>query len=439
MQIIGRVAAAMQTLLTIKAREEAKRRRVIRRKRGFDGASLVQTLVFGWLANPAATLEQLAQTAAGCGASVTPQAINQRFRSPLASLLEHLLGEAVAEVVAGTPRAVPLLARFAGVYVDDSTTIGLPDALRDKWRGCGGANGQSGAALKLQVRLDLLRGQLLGPYLEPGRSSDQRSSLQTDPLPKGALRLADLGYFNLETLRRRDERGVYFLSRLQRQTALFAENGAPLDLLALLKKHPREPLEIKVFLGAEERLPCRLLIRPVSEEEARRRRERKRKYCRKHGKPFTEAAKQWCRWTVLVTNAPEEKLSLAEAFVMQHSRWQIELLFKLWKQRGQVDESRSENPTRVLIEIYAKLLGVIVQHWILLTRYGDAPDLSLVKASAAVRNFALVLVLAMPSRRRLEQALAALVQVLDKRAKINCRRSRPPNHQLLENPGLLNS
>ena len=43
----------------------------------------------------------------------------------------------------------------------------------------------------------------------------------------------------------------------------------------------------------------------------------------------------------------------------------MELLYKLWKQHGQVDEWRTSNPWRVLCELYAKLIGVLLQHWLL--------------------------------------------------------------------------
>ena len=40
------------------------------------------------------------------------------------------------------------------------------------------------------------------------------------------------------------------------------------------------------------------------------------------------------------------------------ARWQIELLFKLWKQDALVDEWRSTKPWRILAEVYAKRIAV---------------------------------------------------------------------------------
>ena len=53
--------------------------------------------------------------------------------------------------------------------------------------------------------------------------------------------------------------------------------------------------------------------------------------------------------------------------------YNIELLFKLWKSQGRVDESRSTKPWRILCEVYAKLLAMLVQHWVFLVSFLDLP------------------------------------------------------------------
>jgi hypothetical protein len=71
-------------------------------------------------------------------------------------------------------------------------------------------------------------------------------------------------------------------------------------------------------------------------------------------------------WTLLLTDVPPSLLTLPEALVLLRERWQIELLFKLWKQEGRLDEWRTSSPWRVLCEIYAKLIGLLLQHWLFL-------------------------------------------------------------------------
>ena len=40
----------------------------------------------------------------------------------------------------------------------------------------------------------------------------------------------------------------------------------------------------------------------------------------------------------VLTTAPRKLLSIQEIVVIVRLRWQIELLFKLWKQHGMIDE-----------------------------------------------------------------------------------------------------
>ena len=116
-------------------------------------------LVFGWLANPESTYDELAQTAASIGICITPQAIEQRFGEPAADVLKQTLDAAAEQVLATCPQAIPLLSRFNGVYLQDSSWITLPDALADVWPGCGTNTEKGGqASLKIQLRFDMLTG-----------------------------------------------------------------------------------------------------------------------------------------------------------------------------------------------------------------------------------------------------------------------------------------
>ena len=51
--------------------------------------------------------------------------------------------------------------------------------------------------------------------LTPGRWHDQRGAGELRPLPQGALKLTDLGYFNLADFGEMAQQGSYFISRLK--------------------------------------------------------------------------------------------------------------------------------------------------------------------------------------------------------------------------------
>jgi len=195
---VAQLAGTLQTLFTTTAEQLAQAAGLIRRRRKLSGPSFARALVFTWLDHPDASLEELAQATALAGDPLTPQALDERFTPPAAEFLRRLLARAVDGVVSAPPAAVALLHRFPGVYLLDSTVVALPAALASRWAGCGGRGGAAGqAGLKVQLRYELRTGALDALTLTPARQPDTTAEQPSPPLPPGALRLADLGYFDL--------------------------------------------------------------------------------------------------------------------------------------------------------------------------------------------------------------------------------------------------
>ena len=188
-------------------------------------------------------------------------------------------------------------------------------------------------------------------------------------------------------------------------------------------------VEWQGFLG-NERIPARLLAYRVSPDQEATRRVKVLEKARRKGRPVSQARLALSGWTLLVTNV--EDLSLAEAFEMYRVRWQIELLFKLWKQQGKVDEWRSESPSRILCEVYAKLLGLVIQHWACLGELWSDQRRSLVKAGRAVRTYALQMACALTNRKQLKSVLAQLQRALRAGCKVNTRRKHLSTWQALQ-------
>lgn len=200
MPSIAQVAESLTEVLETVPNQVARATGCIKRQGKFTGATLVSTVVLGVLSKPEAMLEELARMAQACGVSVTAQAIDQRFTAAFAATLKEVLAAAVGQVVTGHPVALPLLARFSGVYIQDCSTISLPQALAGDWPGCGGTGEGGRAAIKLGSRLDLLGNRLDGPYLASGRTHDRAVPGATTPLPPGSLWMGDLGLVTLARL-----------------------------------------------------------------------------------------------------------------------------------------------------------------------------------------------------------------------------------------------
>lgn len=430
---IAQLAVTLQELFGATAERIARETQFVQRESVMTGAAFAQTLVTAWLADPQASEEQLAQAAAAVGVTITAQGLTARFSWPAAQLMRRLLEAAIGQAVAARPTAVPILNRFAGVYIQDSTTITLPDELVGVWQGSGEHGSHATVAgLKVQLQWDYTSGRLSQLVLQDGCAQDRDAPVQRAALPAGALRLADLGYFSLPVLAKLGSEGVYWLSRPQVNTLVWTPEGRCVDLVTLLLNQPAAQVEVAVLLGKEQRLPCRLLAVRVPQEIADRRRQALYKAARKKGQAVSQARLALADWTLLVTNVPAALLTLPEALVVMACRWQIELLFKLWKSHGQVDRSRSKNPWRILTEVYAKLLAMVVQHWLFLVGHWSLFDRSLFKAAQTVRSHAMHLAAHFGAIAQLEDAITTISRCLRAGCRINKSRTAPRTHQRLK-------
>lgn len=430
---LNRLAAAMQALLTTTADELARDCGFVRRRRKVSGSNFAQTLVFAALADPQPTENRLRNTAAAVGLDASRQAIAKRLDDRAARFLRQLLATSVNQAVA-SPVAIPLLRRFQSVVVLDSSVVALPAALAETYRG-GASRTTAGptSAVKLTVGLDLVSGALLGPDLSAGRAGDLAAPLaQADP-PPGGLHLADLNYFSLEKFARWGRAGAFWLSRLKCKTAVHDDRGHRLDLVARLRDAGEADVDQDVVLGGGGcRVACRLIARRVPAAVAALRRLRLRDKSAERGDRVSLVALALCDWTVLVTNVPREKLNVEEAVALARMRWQIELLFKLWKSGGGgVDRRRGAGTASALCQLYSKLLAQVVRHWVIVVGAWSMSDRSMTKAAEVVRMMALSLAMALGSRSRLSAVLRHARRLMEVGAHMERRRKAPNAHDLI--------
>lgn len=430
MTIIHQVSNAMQKILTEVAEQAAETTEFIQRQGKVTGANFCQTLVFGWLQNPEATLEELSQSGVSVGLEISPQGLDQRFTQRASDCLYEVLQAAVAATIESADVTIPILQRFTGVYIEDSSCISLPEELASVWQGCGNQFTSNGA-VKLQVRWDMLQGKLDGPYLTDGRTHDRVASEMNQALPHGSLLIRDLGYWKLETFETGGESGAYWLSRMQAQTGFYDQAGAQWTQAAFVQQQTGDSFDCPIELGIEKHIPARLVGFRVPAPVATERRRKLKADAQRKGQTLSAARLALCDWSLFVTNMPEELITSEEILVLARLRWQIELLFKLWKSHGHIDKSRSEKPWRILCELYAKLIAMIIQHWSFLLGNWTFPDRSLVKASAAVRQHAIHLAISIGNKSRLLEALKLLQTCLTHGARINKRAKSPHTFQLL--------
>ncbi len=433
------LSTKLQQLFTTTADRLGRETGFVQRSRKLTGSAFALTLVFGFLDCATATLRQLQQTAVTAGVPVTPQAISQRCSEAAATFLRSLLEEAVQTLVSGEPTAIPLLQRFPAVLVMDSTTITLPAVLRRVWRGCGGSTLAAAAAvLKVQLRLDLCQGGIDVCELSDGTASDQKASSQRAPLPAGALRLSDQGFFSIPVFSAVVAAGAHFLVRPLPRLTLQAGTASRRSLVRFLAGQRRPLLDLPVVVGGRQNLACRLLAVRLPAVVAEQRRAKERAEAQREGRAPRETVLRLAQWTVILTSLDPAQLSLAEALVLLRLRWQVELVFKRWKSAGgQVETWRTSKPWQALCTVYAKLLACVVAHWLTAVGCWELPDKSLHAAVVAVQSSARALLcglrLGLP---RLVEAMTLLQEVLRTTCRLQKRQRCPASFQLLLDPSL---
>src|SRR5258708_33295739 len=109
----------------------------------------------------------------------------------------------------------------------------------------------------------------------------------------------------------------------------------------------------------------------------------------------------------------------------------MEMLYKLWKQYGRIDAWRTTNSWRVLCELYAKLIGLLLPHWLMILFAWQDEQRSLVKLAQVVRDTASSLLEALAGHRSLLSALECIQRRMSSGCQMNKRKKHPISAQLL--------
>ena len=190
--------------------------------------------------------------------------------------------------------------------------------------------------------------------------------------------------------------------------------------------------QMPVLLGANVQHPMRLLLLKVPKEVGDQRRKDLLADAQRRGQSISQETLRLADWTILLTDVPSKRLRFEEVLVLLRERWQMELLYKLWKSEGVTDQWRTENAWRVLCELYAKLIGQVLQHWLMVVFAWHDPQRSLVKLAQVVRDTSWLLMDALAGHRSMRSALQVIGRRMRSGCQMNKRKTRPNAAQLLE-------
>jgi len=406
--------------------ELAQETKFVQRRSRMSGALFVQALVFGFMEKPRASLAQLAQVVADLHTWISPQGLDERINARSVRFLQAVFAKAMQIFRNQIPLELPFLQQFTRILIVDSSIQALPDQMQDTYPGCGGGGAPS--SLKIQLVFEFLYGNFEQIVLQPGRSADQSYRAYLEFVPAHALILFDLGYYCLETFQTLAARSAYFLSRYLYPTALFTPQGEPIQLLSSLRATSQPTVEKEVRLGRRHHLPCRLISIRVPPAVAEERRRKAREKARQHGKTLTQEYSALLEWSLFLTNVPAPCLSVQQVALLYRLRWQIELIFKLWKSYAGWKAIGMWRKERILSELYAKLIGIVLFQFLVAPvripdPVWDHREVSHFKAHAILARFAPRLVQALPDAvafcRLIDALMAYFTRFALKQKRVN--------------------
>jgi len=366
------------------------------------------------------------------GDNHSKQNVGKRMHAGFERFLREVLGRVAANLVKEPKRADPALKAFGRVIVQDSTVIGLPARLADRFPGANNQTGKPSAGMRIQAFFDLLSESCLEFSISAFTRNDQKASADIlDVARPGDLVIRDLGYSSLCVFLLLIQAGVHFLSRLKYGTHVFDAYGEPVDLLALLKREGS--LDMQAYIGAEARVPVRLVAVPVPDAVAAQRRRKARSNRDRRTNPSTEYMRL-LGWTILITTVSPDQLDTRALVKAYGLRWRIETLFKAWKSHfrfGTVPAFASS--TFVCALVLAGLMRVAVFQCVFQTmsyrNCGGAPHLSPMKLASILQILAAMelqtIIDSIDTRKLLDMTIY--------HCRYDRRRKRRNYYQILEN------
>ncbi len=228
--------------------------------------------------------------------------------------------------------------------------------------------------MKIQLGYEYRSGQLEALWIEDGRTPDQSCPLPKELSQAGDLVLVDLGYTNQHLFAQLDAKGVYFLTRLQGQIGLY-QNETDTDIFDILAYVNQLPATIQMgerdlYLGQKAKVRVRVVYYRVPPKVAEERRRKAKQAAKKRGKACSQSTLDRLDWAFFITNAPCEWLTTEQIWIVYRVRWQIEILFKVWKQEMDWAAMGAWRVARILTQFYGRCLAIVLCHR-LLEKYQD--------------------------------------------------------------------
>ena len=366
-RLTANLAVAIEQFFTADVLEQlARDTRFVQRDSKINGQNFFDIIVFNHEQLKQQSLNDLAiDLTERYGVTITKQSLHDRFNERALTFLQQALERLLNQQLEVTPLLATASA-FQRILIKDSICFQIDESLAASYPGSGGSG--SAAAIRIQFEYDLLNGHINDLSVQAFNDQDATDSLETLELThQGDLIIRDLAYMNLGVIKALIAKGAFLLCRLQYQVTVYelTDHGYKVVDFAKLRKfmqrHKLAVMEKQVYVGAVERLKLRLIIHLLPDAVVAQRLRKTQQQNKKKGrKQLTQAYKARAALNLFITNATAAQIPLTVVGSFYRLRWQIELMFKIWKSLCHIDKVKQVKKQRLECYIYAKLIRIVL-------------------------------------------------------------------------------
>lgn len=229
--------------------------------------------------------------------------------------LALLVGQALAS-------AAPAAAQGRFIRIIDGTTVSKA-----------GSAAKTGNKLwRIHAAFDLPR-ERFGCFELTDETGGER--LDRIPVVKGEIRIGDRAYLQPDRMAVVLDAGADIIVRAGWRNARWLDdNGAPIDLIAVLKMGSRSGvIDRPIWIGRKSGSPLGLRLVAVRKpaDAAEIGRQKARREAQKGGHKISESTLVAAEWVILVTSLDAREFPAADILSLYRLRWRIELAFKRLK------------------------------------------------------------------------------------------------------------
>jgi hypothetical protein len=290
--------------------------------------------------------------------NITGEALNQRFNKQAVAFLKAMFQSLFQKQLSDSLFPIENLP-FHRIRILDSTGFKTPTDDPDT-----GYQGCAQPSLKVQVEYEMKQGEFLHLDIRNGKEHDAMyAAALLNTVQPGDLLLRDLGYFSLEGLEAIHQQGGYYISRVKHNVKIYRtkdrteEPKCAEDFMKELA--PGETMEVRNVYISQKRMPQpRLILYRLTEQQERAReekwdqRQKKMKHTSKHRQTHPIYA--------YITNTSAEDIGKEAVYPLYSLRWQIEILFKVWKSIFRIHRVKKMKKERLDCHLYGTLISILI-------------------------------------------------------------------------------